>query len=145
MHLSRGTAIDFTSSLYLGLCHPSNALRPWPSLTTGRPAALHEAPDAHALARRVAALQSCERAALAPSTLHIFWDLFGMFDRQRTAIYVDNGTYPVANWGGERAAGSGIPVRRFAHHDASDLQRQLRRDADHGRSPLGVPDGLSPA
>jgi 8-amino-7-oxononanoate synthase len=70
-------ALDFTSALYLGLGHASASLRPWDQLTTGAPAALVEPSDANAVARRVAALQGCERGLLAPSALHLFWDLFG--------------------------------------------------------------------
>jgi len=140
-----GAVLDFTSSLYLGLCHPSEALRPWDRITMGRPAALGEPADARAVAGGLAALQGCERATLAPSTLHLFWDLFGMFDRRRTAIYLDAGTYPVARWGVERAAARGIPVRRFAHHDPSQLRQLLGRDAGSRRAPLVVADGVCPA
>jgi 8-amino-7-oxononanoate synthase len=137
--------LDFTSSLYLGLGHPSGALRPWTELTTGRPAALGEPGGAQAVAARLAALLGCERATLAPSTLHLFWDLFGMLGRCRAAIYLDARTYPVAGWGVERAAAHGIPVRVFGHHDSSDLRRHLRRDVGGERIPLVVADGLCPA
>jgi 8-amino-7-oxononanoate synthase len=70
--------LNFTSALYLGLRHPSWSLRPWAQLTTGAPAALAPPPGARMVADMLAALQGCERAALAPSTLHLFWDLFGM-------------------------------------------------------------------
>ena len=136
--------LDFTSALYLGLCHPSEALRPWGGLTTGRPAALGEPPDARAVAADLAALQGCERAVLAPSTLHLFWDLFGMLGR-RAAIYLDAGAYAVARWGAERAAGRGAPVRLFGHHDPVDLERWLRRDAGTGRAPVVAADGFCPA
>ncbi|NTU84446.1 MAG: pyridoxal phosphate-dependent aminotransferase family protein, partial [Chloroflexales bacterium] len=91
--------LDFTSSLYLGLAHPSAALRPWSSLTTGRPAALLEPPGAATVAARLAAIQGREAAGLATSTLHLGWDLFGMLDGRTTAIFLDEGAYPVVRWG----------------------------------------------
>ena len=70
--------LDFTSALYLGLRHPLGSSRPWAALSLGRPAALQPPPGAGALARELAALQGCEAATLLPSTLHLFWDLFGL-------------------------------------------------------------------
>jgi 8-amino-7-oxononanoate synthase len=72
--------LDFTSALYLGMHHTTGALRPWRSLTTGRPAALAEPPGAAAVVNHLADLVGCERATLLPSTLHLFWDLFGRLD-----------------------------------------------------------------
>ena len=66
--------IDFTSALYLGLHHPSWALRQWSQFTTGVPAALASPPDAQVVAKELAALQGCEWGLLGPSTLHLFWD-----------------------------------------------------------------------
>src|SRR5262245_11480239 len=105
--------LDFTSSLYLSFWHDMWSLRPWSQLTTGAPAALAEPPGAVAVARQLARLQGCERATLAKSTLHLFWDLFGMLAGERIMIYLDAGVYPTARWGAERAAGRGTPVRQF--------------------------------
>jgi 8-amino-7-oxononanoate synthase len=91
--------LDFTSALYLGLHHPKASLRPWEQLTTGRPAALEEPPGARAVAHKLAALVGCEGAVLVPSTLHLFWDLFGMLAHARVIIYMDAGAYPIAGWG----------------------------------------------
>jgi len=136
--------LDFTSSLYLGFRHPSHTLRPWESLTTGAPAALAEAENSRAVARELARLQGCERGVLAPSTLHLFWDLFGILSRQQVAIYMDAGVYPIARWGVERAAGRGAPVQAFRHHDTSDLHRMLKR-RQPDRRPVIVTDGFCPA
>ncbi len=141
---TRGPMLDFTSSLYLGLRHPSGMLRPWAGITTGRPAVLAEPPGTESVAFELAALQGCERAILAPSTLHLFWDLCGMLDRRRTTIYLDAGAYPTARWGVERAAGRGVPVRTFAHHDPADLRRRMRSDVANGGAPLVVTDGFCP-
>ena len=102
--------LDFTSSLYLGLCHPSPSLGSWSGLTTGKPAALQSPPRSVAVAGRFAAMVGCENASPVASTLHLFWDLFGIFATDRVRIYMDQGTYAIARWGVERAAARGIPV-----------------------------------
>ena len=136
--------LDFTSALYLGLRHPSAALRPWTQLTSGKPAAL-DAPVGEArLAQGLADLVGCERAVMGASTLHLFWDLFGVLAREEIAIYLDAGVYPIAAWGVERAAARGVPVRRFAHHDAASLARRLRQGVSNGLRPVVVADGFCP-
>jgi 8-amino-7-oxononanoate synthase len=136
--------LDFTSALYLGLRHPSCSLRPWSQLTTGVPAALAPPPNAGEVAQTLAALQGCERGTFGTSTLHLFWDLFGILAGRRVAIYVDAGAYPIARWGVERAAARGVPVRSFPHHDAEALRWQLRRGASSQPRPLVVADGFCP-
>jgi 8-amino-7-oxononanoate synthase len=136
--------LDFTSALYLGMRHGSGSLRPWGQLTTGAPAALTSPPGANAVAQKLAALQGCERGILAPSTLHLFWDLFGVLSREKVAIYVDEGIYPIARWGAERAALRGATVRRFPHHNANELGLLLERDAPLGMRPIIVTDGFCP-
>jgi 8-amino-7-oxononanoate synthase len=137
--------LDFTSALYLGLRHPSRELKPWLQLTTGRPAALAEPPAARDLARRLADLQGCEAGTLGPSTLHLFWDLFGQLAKNHVAIHVDANAYPIARWGAERAAAMGVPVRRFRGEDPRALGRRLERDALWRRRPIILSDGYSPA
>jgi 8-amino-7-oxononanoate synthase len=134
---------DFTSALYLGLRHPSWSLAPWDQLTTGRPAALAESPSHATVAEALAALVGCEHATLGSSTLHLFWDLFGMLDR-RHAIYMDTGVYPIARWGVERAAARRIPVQAFAHHDGEALRRALQRSPGQRLRPVVVADGFCP-
>ena len=134
--------LDFTSVLYLGFRHAHSALRPWGQLTTGLPAALVEAPEAIALARDLTLLLGCERAVLGPSTLHLYWDLFGILARNRIAIYADAGTYPIARWGVERAAAKGVPASTFPTHDPAALELLLIRDGWPRRRPVVVTDGL---
>jgi 8-amino-7-oxononanoate synthase len=138
-------AVDFTSALYLGLRHPSRSLRPWTQFTTGTPAALWEPDRARTVARQLGRLQGCEYATLGPSTLHLFWDFFGVLPKGRTVIYVDAGAYPVAKWGVDRAVARGVPVKGFAHHDPHALERLLRQDPLAGRRPVIVADGFCPA
>jgi len=136
--------LDFTSALYLGLNHAHAELRPWTQLTLGKPAALSPPPESDALADQLARLIGCERATLGTSTLHLFWDVFGLISRERVAIYIDAGTYPIARWGAERALARGALVRGFRHHDVSALQQALWRDAGSGRTPIVVTDGFCP-
>ena len=136
--------LDFTSALYLGLRHRSRSLAAWDQLTTGAPAALVEPPAARRVASALAALQGCESAMLAPSTLHLFWDLFGVLAQEPSAIYVDAGSYPIARWGVERAAARGARVFEFPHHDAAALRTLLRRTAGAGRQVVIVSDGYCP-
>lgn len=135
------TELDFTSSLYLGFWHESRSLKPWSQLTTGRPAVLVEPAGSDAVARQLARLQGCDQVTLARSTLHLFWDLFGMFADERVAIFQDDGAYSIAQWGIERAAARGVPVYRFPHKDVGALQRLLERPAS-GRRPVVVSDGM---
>lgn len=136
--------LDFTSALYLGLRHPSPSLRPWPGLTTGKPAALEPAPGSAAIAGRFAALVGCERATPVTSTLHLFWDLFGLLARDRVRIYMDERTYAIARWGVERAAARGVPVREFPHRDATKLRALIEQDRHTMRRPIVVADGFCP-
>lgn len=134
--------LDFTSALYLRMRHPSRSLPPWESLTTGRPALLGEAPGAGDVADALAALAGCEAGVLLPSTLHLFWDLFGVLTEERVAIHLDEGAYAVARWGGERAAARGVPVRRFRHHDPDALLDSVRRGGGRNLRPVVVTDGF---
>lgn len=135
--------LDFTSSLYLGFEHPASDVPAWPRLTLGKPAALEELPGIPRLERELASLAGCERALVAPSTLHLFWDLFAVLAGRNASIFLDDGAYPIARWGVERMAASGVPVRLFPRHNVQALRRALRDGA--GRKPLIVADGFCPA
>lgn len=138
-----GRMLDFTSVLYLGLRHAAGTLRPWAQLSTGVPSALREPPESPRLAHRLAALIGCESALLAPSTLHLFWDLPALLG-PRATVLIESGSYAIARWGAERCVNSGTPVRTFAHHDPDALSRALVR-CPAGRRPLVVVDALAPA
>ena len=143
--MTRPQMLDFTSALYLGLRHPTRSLRPWDQLTTGAPAALFTHESVRRLERSLAALTGCERAVIAPSTLHLFWDLFGILATARISIYVDSGVYAIARWGIERARARQVRARDFQHYDPSALTRLLRSDRSPGHTPLVVVDGFCPA
>ena len=133
--------LDFSSALYLGLRHPSASLAPWSELTTGRPAALGVAPEAARAAEALAALVGCERASLSPSTLHLFWDLFGVLAARPLEIFRDAGVYAVGGWGIERASALGARVRALPHYDAAALGATLARRAPGAAPPVVVADG----
>ena len=143
-----GAAADFTSALYLGLRHGRAALDDWPALTLGKPAALAEVPGARVVARELAALQGCAAATLLPSTLHLFWDLFGMLGREREGkpymVLVDGAAYPVARWGAARAAGMGLPLRVFRSGALPELAVLVSQARKLGRRPLILADGYYP-
>ncbi len=133
---------DFTSALYLGLNHASRFLPGWERLTSGKPSALEDPPGASRVEKQLAALIGCERALLATSTLHLFWDLFALLAKANVDIFLDAASYPILRWGVERAACSGTLVKRFRRHDPEDLKRALDRGA--GRPPVIVADGYCP-
>jgi 8-amino-7-oxononanoate synthase len=138
-------ALDFTSALYLGLKHPIRSMRPWAQFTTGTPAALSESAGARIVAQALGTLQSCEYATLGPSTLHLFWDLFGVLPKDGIVIYVDAGVYPIAKWGVDRAVARGVSVRSFPHYDPDALRRLLKRGNLGAHRPVVVADGFCPA
>jgi 8-amino-7-oxononanoate synthase len=134
--------LDFTSALYLGLLHAQRDLQEWDRLTLGKPAALESTPLATAVEARITALTGRERALLGTSTLHLFWDLFAMLSRSNVNIFLDEGSYPVAQWGVSRAASLGSVVYTFRRHDIRALKSRLR-DAG-SRPPVIVADGFCP-
>lgn len=137
--------LDFTSSLYLGMHHPTGALAQWSRLTTGKPASLETPPAATSCAAALASLQGCEGAILLPSTLHLFFDLFEVLRRKNIAIYADVAAYKIALWGAERAAARGAPLRWIAHRDASAARLAIATDARRGWRPVILADGFCPA
>ena len=133
--------LDFTSSLYLGLQHPSGSLRPWRQFTTGAPAALIEPEEAKQIARDLAALMGCEAASLGTSTLHVAWDLFNLLAEEPITLFMDAEVYPIVGWGAQRAIMRGAAARVFRHHDVGCL-RQALANAPRHRRPIIVTDGF---
>lgn len=134
--------LDFTSALYLGFSHASASLPPWRQFSTGRPAALQPPPGSRNIKRELAELVGCEAAVLGPSTLHLFWDLFGRFVGQSVAVYLDSGVYPIVRWASERAAMRRVPVHVFPHHDVDGLERLVVRRSECRRRPVIVTDAV---
>jgi len=139
--VDRPPTVDFTSALYLGAEHAWQSLTQWERLTLGKPAALDSVPGTHRVERELATLTGCERVLLGPSTIHLFWDLFGFLARRGMSIFVDAGSYPIVQWGVERAASYGAPVKVFPQHDHRELRSLLKKSAG---KPVVVADGYSP-
>lgn len=137
--------IDFSSALYLGFQHPSQALPPWERLTLGKPAALEEPSATTAVAKEFALLAGCERAMMAPSTLHAFLDLFEMLSTERVTLYIDSGIYAIMRWSIDRARAKGSRCIWIPHFDAAALRERLRWERPVDRAPVIVTDSFCPA
>ena len=138
---SRSPMLDFTSALYLGprVLPPPAGL----ALTIGRPAALAEDDRAREVAQTVARRQGLEVGLLAPSTLHLFWDVFRLMPANGVLL-LDQALYPVGQWGGLRARELGLPVVQFRTDDLAGLARLLHAYGHQGRTPWLVTDGWRP-
>lgn len=134
--------LDFSSSLYLGMGHSHGDLSPWEWLTYGKPAALAEPANSLEVAHHFARLMGCEAGVFGASTLHLFWDLFGMMED--VVIFVDDGVYPIMEWGISRAKGRRVPVVRFKHRDPDSLAMMLKRYGVSSKKPVVVCDGFCP-
>ena len=141
--------IDFTSTHALGWNHPSHELASWDQLGSGLPAGRGESATSVALAHRIARWIGQPRAVLAPSTLHLFWDLFALLARAPSHrspslnLHLDTACYPVARWGMERIERD-VPVFRFQHLDPEGLAQSLRKAKRLGlqSTPIVVCDGV---
>ncbi len=140
---SASPVIDLTDFGYLGFRHQLDELAAWERLTSGRPAILEETPVADALARRLAALQGCAAGTLAPSTLHVFCDLFAALGTEDVALLIDEHAYPIARWGADRAIAGGTPVITFRHGDPEALEPLLVRSHQQLKRPVVIVDGTS--
>src|SRR6266487_3621373 len=136
--------IDFTSSLYLGMRHSSNELLGWQQLTTGVPAALYEFRRSEQISQQIAQLQGLEKGISAPSTLHLYWDLYGFLSTQQIVVFVDEKIYPVSKYGIERLIVKKIPIHLFRHLDANHLSELVERKLQKFKLPIILTDGWCP-
>lgn len=137
--------IDFTSSLYLGMKHSSKELNGWQQLTTGVPAALGEADLALQVGNYVAGMQGLEEGLTAPSTLHLYWDLFDYLCQQPVVLFIDEKVYPVSRYGIEKLLLRQIPVHPFRHFDATHVAEMIRKNSTSLTIPVIVSDGWCPS
>jgi 8-amino-7-oxononanoate synthase len=133
---------DFTSSLYLGMGHPSTQLPPWQMLTTGRPAVLGRPALSTDVASALADLIGTETAVLARSSLHALTDCLEILAPPAAPVLVDERTYAVGQWAVDRAAGRGNPVIRVPHKDTAALHSALRRARRSRVRPVVIADGF---
>ncbi|MFD2784422.1 PLP-dependent aminotransferase family protein [Hymenobacter rubripertinctus] len=132
--------LDFTSALYLGRPALPAQLPAGLGLTTGQPAALRESGLAGAVGAEVARRQGLEAGLLAPSTLHLFWDVVHLLP-PKAVLLLDEALYPVGRWGAEHALLRGHQVVRFRSGDLAQLGRLLAAYARAGRVPWLLSDG----
>ncbi|WP_375437966.1 aminotransferase class I/II-fold pyridoxal phosphate-dependent enzyme [uncultured Hymenobacter sp.] len=109
-------------------------------LTLGKPAALHELAWQRNVAREVAQRQGLETGLLAPSTLHLFWDIFRL-PPTSTVVFIEKTMYPVGQWGSARASLRGLPVVPFCPDNLPRLARLLHIYGQQGKTPWLVTDG----
>ncbi len=137
--------LDFTSALYLGLRHPSESLGAWDALTLGRPAALVSRPtrrsvaaESRPLCRVARRARSCPRHCISSGICS------AMLGQGDMVILRDEGAYPIARWGTERAQAMGVRVRTFPHHDSRSLERLIADSVRRRLKPIVVADGYCP-
>ena len=132
--------LDFTSALYLGRPVLPAQLPAGLGLTTGQPAALYESGLSGAVGAEVARRQGLEAGLLAPSTLHLFWDVVNLLP-PKAVLLLDEALYPVGRWGAERALLRSHQVVRFRSGDLAQLRCLLPAYARSGRVPWLLTDG----
>lgn len=132
--------VDFTSALYLGHSPLSSPFPQHLSVTTGKPAALYEPRLHQVVAQEVARRQGLERGILAPSTLHIFWDIVSLLN-QSNVVLVDESIYPLGRWGIMRALFKKVPVATFRANNLEQLGRLVYTHKQQNRIPWIVTDG----
>jgi len=136
--------VDLSTCGYLGLHHVQEQLRPWECLSNSPPLLTDERnPLIETLLARMASLQGCEAALFATSTFHVFWDFFNAISDEEVVIYLEDGTYPIAQWGVERAEARGVTVWSFPSHNPESLHAMLVKNESGHRRPVVVVDGIS--
>ena len=134
--------LDFTSALYLGQGFATSNISSGIPLTTGKPAALCETGLNKWVAQKIAKMQGMERGIIAPSALHLFWDIFGMTE-VHDIIFIDAAAYPISEWGSIRAISKQIQVIKFKAHDSKDLHNLLKIHCKKHQKPIIICDGWS--
>lgn len=130
--------LDFTSSLFLDWRHRQITAPGEPSLTSGRPAAMHECPQARALAARVARSQGTDAGVVHRSALHGLIDTIDLAATRAGVVLLDRAAYPTAFTAAAGVAARGIALGTYRHHDVADLDRAA--DAFAG-PPVVITDG----
>eukprot|EP01031_Cornospumella_fuschlensis_P026693 gene26693-32254_t len=133
---------NFTSASYLGSEFSSVDLHLKTPLTLGKPAFLKEPLLNRWVANQIAKMQGLERGVIAPSSLHLFWDLFGILSKNYV-VFIEENTYPIGQWGTIHADARQIPVIRFKPENLMELQNSIRKNCSNKQKPLIVCDALN--
>jgi 8-amino-7-oxononanoate synthase len=136
--------IDFSSALYLEMNHSRLEIPDWQQLTTGVPASVFEAPLNDIVSRWVARMQGLEQGLTAPSTLHLYTDLYEVLSHRPVAIFMDEYVYPVSGYGIEKMMVKGIPVHPYRHLDARHLGELIESHCAKNIIPVILTDGWCP-
>ena len=86
-------------------------------------------------------MQGLAKGVLAPSTLHIFWDLYGLLSTKRITLFIDEKAYPVSKYGIERLLVRSIPFFTFRHLDGNHLSEMIVQKIKKYTTPVVVTDG----
>jgi 8-amino-7-oxononanoate synthase len=133
---------DFASALYLGLEHSYASLPAWRRLSLGKPAVLGEVEGTDAAQQELAALTGCDRALFAPSTLHVFIDLFLAFGEKNVTFLLDEDVYPVVRRAALCATSAGSVVETFGSRCRKRVTTLIQRCGV--KRPVIVTDGFYP-
>lgn len=134
--------LDFTSASYLGSEFSSVDLHLKTPLTLGKPAFLKEPLLNRWVANQIAKMQGLERGVIAPSSLHLFWDLFGILSKNYV-VFIEENTYPIGQWGTIHADARQISVIRFKPENLIELKNSIRKNCLNRQKPLIVCDALN--
>lgn len=134
--------LDFTSASYLGSEFSSISLHLKTPLTLGKPAFLKEPLLNRWVANQIAKMQGLERGVIAPSSLHLFWDLFGILSKNYV-VFIEENIYPIGQWGTIHADARQIPVIRFKPENLIELQNSIITNCLNKQKPLIVCDALN--
>lgn len=124
--------------------HSSSKLAGWPQLTPGFPSALYESPQSVYTGNHIAAMQNLASGIIAPSTLHLYIDLFNFLSTKKITVFIDEKIYAVSKFGIESLMVNKIPVYTFKHFDADDLLKNVKQKTKF-TTPIVFTDGLCPA
>lgn len=136
--------IDFTSSLYLSMKHTTPEIATWKQLTTGMPAALYETSLSKKLGSHIANMQQLQSGIIAPSSLHLYYDLYEFLSNRKIIVFCDDKIYPVSKYGIEKLLLRNIPIYFFNHFNADHLRELAKQHMRKSYIPIILTDGWCP-
>ncbi len=133
--------LDFTSASYLGSEFSNIDFCLKTSLTIGKPAFLKEPLLNRWVGNQIAQMQGLESGVIAPSSLHLFWDLFGILS-ENYVVFIEENTYPIGQWGAIHADSRNLSVIRFQAENLRKLQELIMQNCHSKQKPLIVCDAI---